>query len=46
MAHELCHWTRHPKLLDRDLGRKRFGDESYAMKELVSELGAALSCEI
>jgi antirestriction protein ArdC len=41
LAHELTHWTRHPKRLDRDFGRKRFGDEGYAMEELVAELGAA-----
>lgn len=36
LAHELCHWTKHPKRLDRDFGRKRFGDEGYAMEELVA----------
>jgi antirestriction protein ArdC len=41
LAHELTHWTRHPTRLDRDFGRKRFGDEGYAMEELVAELGAA-----
>jgi antirestriction protein ArdC len=44
LAHELCHWTRHPMRLDRDFGRKRFGDEGYAMEELVAELGAAFVC--
>ncbi|ABE61464.1 antirestriction protein [Nitrobacter hamburgensis X14] len=44
LAHEICHWTRHPKRLDRDFGRKRFGDEGYAMEELVAELGAAFVC--
>jgi antirestriction protein ArdC len=44
LAHEFCHWTRHPKRLDRDLGRKRFGDASYAMEELVAELGSAFLC--
>lgn len=44
LAHELCHWTKHPKRLDRDFGRKRFGDEGYAMEELVAELGAAFVC--
>jgi antirestriction protein ArdC len=44
LAHELTHWTRHPKRLDRDFGRKRFGDEGYAMEELVAELGAAFVC--
>jgi antirestriction protein ArdC len=41
LAHELTHWTRHPSRLDRDFGRKRFGDEGYAMEELVAELGSA-----
>jgi len=41
LIHELTHWTRHPSRLDRDLGRKRWGDEGYAMEELVAELGAA-----
>lgn len=44
LAHELTHWTRHPKRLDRDFGRKQFGDEGYAMEELVAELGAAFLC--
>lgn len=41
IIHELTHWTRHPNRLDRDFGRKRWGDEGYAMEELVAELGAA-----
>ena len=41
LAHECTHWTRHPSRLDRDFGRKRWGDEGYAMEELVAELGAA-----
>jgi antirestriction protein ArdC len=41
LAHECTHWTRHPKRLDRDFGRKRWGDEGYAMEELVAELGSA-----
>ena len=41
LAHEVTHWTRHEKRLDRDFGRKRFGDQGYAMEELVAELGAA-----
>ena len=40
-AHETTHWTRHPSRLDRDFGRKRFGDDGYAMEELVAELGSA-----
>lgn len=41
LAHECTHWTRHPSRLERDFGRKRFGDEGYAMEELVAELGSA-----
>jgi antirestriction protein ArdC len=41
LAHETTHWTRHTSRLDRDFGRRRFGDEGYAMEELVAELGAA-----
>jgi antirestriction protein ArdC len=44
LAHELTHWTRHPSRLDRDLGRKKWGDEGYAMEELVAELGSAFLC--
>lgn len=44
LAHEICHWTRHQTRLDRDLGRKRWGDEGYAMEELVAELGSAFLC--
>jgi antirestriction protein ArdC len=41
LAHEVTHWTRHPSRLDRDFGRKTWGDEGYAMEELVAELGSA-----
>jgi antirestriction protein ArdC len=41
LAHETTHWTRHPSRLDRDFGHKRYGDEGYAMEELVAELGSA-----
>lgn len=44
MAHEVTHWTRHPKRLDRSFGRKRWGDEGYAQEELVAELGSAFLC--
>jgi antirestriction protein ArdC len=44
LIHELTHWTRHPSRLEREFGRKRFGDEGYAMEELVAELGAAFLC--
>jgi len=44
LAHELTHWTRHTSRLARDLGRKKWGDEGYAMEELVAELGSAFLC--
>jgi antirestriction protein ArdC len=44
LAHEGTHWTKAPKRLDREFGRKRWGDEGYAMEELVAELGAAFLC--
>jgi antirestriction protein ArdC len=47
LAHETTHWTRHASRLDREFGRKRFGDEGYAMEELVAELGSAfLSADV
>ncbi len=42
--HELTHWTRHETRLNREFGRKRWGDEGYATEELVAELGAAFLC--
>jgi antirestriction protein ArdC len=44
LAHECTHWTRHPRRLDRDFGRRRWGDAGYAREELVAELGAAFLC--
>lgn len=44
LGHELCHWTSAKSRLDRDMGRKRWGDAGYAMEELVAELGAAYLC--
>jgi antirestriction protein ArdC len=44
LAHEATHWTKHQNRLDRDFGRKRFGDDGYAREELVAELGAAFLC--
>lgn len=41
LAHETTHWTRNPSRLNREFGRKRWGDEGYAMEELVAELGSA-----
>lgn len=40
-GHETVHWTKDEKRLARDFGRVRWGDEGYAMEELVAELGAA-----
>lgn len=44
VAHELVHWTRHQDRLARDFGQKRFGDQHYAVEELVAELGSAFLC--
>jgi len=44
MAHESTHWTKHSSRLERDFGRKTWGDEGYAREELVAELGAAFLC--
>jgi antirestriction protein ArdC len=41
--HELTHWSSEEKRCNRQLGR-RFGDQAYAMEELVAELGAAFLC--
>ncbi len=41
LAHELTHWTKHKSRLNREFGRKRWGDEAYAAEELVAELGSA-----
>lgn len=43
LLHELVHWTSHETRCARELG-KRFGDDAYAMEELVAELGAAFLC--
>jgi antirestriction protein ArdC len=44
LTHEGTHWTKHPSRLDRDFGRKAWGDEGYAREELVAELGSAFLC--
>jgi antirestriction protein ArdC len=41
--HELIHWTGASDRLARVL-RGRFGDEAYAMEELIAEFGAAFLC--
>ena len=40
LAHESTHWTSHVSRCDRQLG-KRFGDDAYAIEELIAELGSA-----
>jgi len=40
LAHEITHWTKHSTRLNRDFGRKHWGDEGYAKEELVAEIGA------
>ena len=44
ILHELVHSTKHPSRLDRDLGRKSWGDAGYAAEEPVAELGSAFLC--
>lgn len=44
LLHELTHWTSHKSRCDRELSTARFGNETYAMEELVAELGAAFLC--
>ncbi|OKS88189.1 ArdC family protein [Mucilaginibacter polytrichastri] len=41
--HELTHWTGHEKRLNR-LQPGRFGNQTYAVEELVAEFGAAFLC--
>lgn len=41
LFHELSHWTGHESRLKRIDKLARFGDRSYAVEELVGELGAA-----
>lgn len=43
LFHELVHWTGADHRLARTFG-ERFGDDAYAMEELVAELGAAFLC--
>jgi antirestriction protein ArdC len=44
LAHEMTHWTKHPKRLNRDFDQKTWGDEGYAREELVAEIAAAFLC--
>lgn len=43
LCHELVHWSGAKGRLDCDFS-DRFGSESYAIEELVAELGAAFLC--
>jgi antirestriction protein ArdC len=43
LLHELTHWSGAEHRLNRTFG-KRYGDEAYAMEELVAEIGAAFMC--
>lgn len=43
LLHELCHWTGAKHRLARDMSG-RFGNEAYAIEELIAELGAAFLC--
>ncbi|HEY3814569.1 MAG TPA: zincin-like metallopeptidase domain-containing protein [Caulobacteraceae bacterium] len=43
LLHELTHWSGAKHRLDRAFSA-RFGDEAYAVEELVAELGAAFLC--
>lgn len=43
LLHELTHWTGAPHRLARQFGQ-RFGDNAYAVEELVAELGSAFLC--
>ena len=43
LFHELTHWSGHRSRLDRQMSN-RFGEEAYAMEELVAELGASFLC--
>ncbi len=42
LAHETTHWTSHESRCNRELG-KRFGDDAYAIEELIAELGSAFT---
>ena len=43
LSHEATHWTGHASRCARDL-QGRFGEEAYAVEELVAEPGAAFLC--
>ena len=43
VLHELTHWTGHRTRCSRDLSG-RFGNEAYAIEELIAEMGSAFLC--
>jgi antirestriction protein ArdC len=43
LLHELTHWSGAESRMARTFG-DRFGDDAYAMEEMVAELGAAFLC--
>lgn len=43
LLHELTHWSGAENRMARTFG-ERFGDDAYAMEEMVAELGAAFLC--
>ena len=43
LLHEEIHWSGAENRLNRNL-RNRYGDQAYAMEELIAELGAAYLC--
>jgi len=43
LLHELAHWSGAERRLARTFG-ERFGDDAYAMEEMVAELTAAFLC--
>jgi antirestriction protein ArdC len=44
LAHESAHSTRHSTRLNRDFGRKQWGDTGYAREELCAEISSAILC--
>lgn len=44
VLHEMAHSTKGEPSMRRDYGRKRWGDEGYALEELVAEFTAAFVC--
>lgn len=43
LGHECIHWTRHATRLNRDFGRKAWGDEGYAREDMLLSWAAPTS---